>query len=622
MPSGNNVTGRTRREWMKILGLGATAGVAGCLGNGDGNGSGNGNGNGNGGTTPTETDDPDQFDREVGGPFIAGSATDAETLFFPNIADNPSAQRVGLTMDGAYALDTDIEVYPLWLDIEDSGDATTWICTLRDNLYWSDPYGQMTSEDWVYMIENIHQGEDNWAGSTAWDDWQGVEVEATSELEFTITLPDVNPDFPAEPTMWGAFCAPKELFEPYVPDKDLEGMQQDDEFQTLAYTGNLGPYSYDAWDREASFRAVRNDDYYMREADDMPEEWSDAPYFESYSFRVIEEESTRMEAFRAGELTTVGIPTARADRFEGEEGIDVYEVPQPYLGILAYNQRANGWDQLRTREVRQALSMAVDKRVVTEQILRGRADFSFTFQPRWSPWYDESQTTRFGVDETYDHDEAMAMMEATLDSGYSYEDGDLIGPDGDQVELTLVYSEGTETTATTAEYMTQEFEAIGIKINLESVSFNRMIQQYIMNSPTDEYEDEELEWAGGAFNSGPREKTASEQQWDMMYGIRFNTYPRTPAATDAFWTTRSGTNYYGYEPDVDMAEKFTALRTTPDQDERRSIMAEILGILSEDQPVNFVSMQDDILGYQENVVGPIEEFGMGYDSATWYFDDA
>ena len=585
-----------------MLGIGAVAGAAGCIGGDDDPGDDD--------TTPTP-DDPSE--REVSGDWVSAVGSDAETLYPTALVDTHSANRVGLCLDGTYTVTHEDELFPLWMNAEDTGDGQVFVCELRDNLEWGNGYGQMTAEDWVYHIEEVHKDEDNWAGSIDQDDWAEIEVEQTGELEFQLELPATNPDFLFEPTLWGEFCLPKELYEEYYPDG--AALRESEEITEMVYTGNLGPYTFERWDRDAEFVAVRNDDYYMQDADDIPEEWEGAPYFESYTYRVIEEESTRLQALEQGEATTASIPAPRYQDYLDEPDIDVYEIPQPHLSILAYNQRANGWDELQTREVRQALSMAIDKETIAQDIQRGLAEIAYTHQPEWSEWYDDGHVLELGTGDGYDKDEARNMLEQYTSDEYGYDDDELVGPDG-QVELHLVYSDAADTTATEAEFISQELGDIGIEVTLDEMGFDRMQQQILMN----EYIGaDEPEWTAGAFNSGPRDETESAAQWDMNYGIAFNTYPRTPAAIETFWYEQAPTNYYGYAPDADIRGKFADFRTETDEGTRQELFAEILGTLSRDQPVNFVTMSDDIVGFQDFVRGPREAFGGTWDSNTFYF---
>lgn len=598
-----------RRGLLKVLGVGA-AGAAG-LGSAGGVGAQE--------TTP-------QGERQVGGDYVAGDTTDAETLNFVQISDVPSANRVGLTLDGAYALTPPpSEVFPLWCDIS-TEDSQTYEVEIRDGLEWGGDYGRMTAEDWVYMITEVYQAEDNWAGFTNQSDWmrndEFIPVEQTGELTFEIRLPEVDPAFPLKPVMWGAFCMPKGLLEQYVPDKDLEGLQQDEEIQTLAYSGNLGPYNFERWDREAEFVATRNDDYYMQNVTDIPEEydaeaWQGAPYFESYTYQVIPEESTRLSALQTGEITATGIPENKVSQFEDDEDVDVNVAPQPFNTILVYNQRANGWEPFRKQEVRRALSYAVNKQAVVDNILRGYGSVAHTFQPEFSRWYDDSEVVETGVGDSYSPEEARSRLSDALGgTQYTYDGDTVVGPDGDPVTLKLVWSTGSQTTRTTVEFIRQEYANIGIDVELEGVQFNTLLEKYAQNSYRG---DGEPEYDAGPFNAGPRDEAYSEESWDMQYGIAFNTYPRTPSSTRSFWTRTSSTNYYGYVPEADMASLYDRASRATDESERQELYARIFGILSEEQPCNFMNMGVDIVGYQDEVVGPEEVFDHTWKSNTWYF---
>ena len=461
-----------RRDLLKTLGIVGSAALAGCSGQGN-----NPSGTDTARRTPTEgtssnleTSTPPATpagggERQVGGQYISGSATDAESLFFIQTADAPSSARVGLALDSAYAVTTEDEIFPLWLDIA-TDDKRVYECTIRDGLEWSDPYGQMTAEDWVYMITEVFQGEDNWAGYAApseWHDGEGnpIPVEQTGELTFEIRLPEVDPAYPLRPIMWGLYCLPKGLLEQYVPDKDVEGLKQSDEIQTLSYAGNLGPYTFERWDRESEFVATRNPDYYMHDAEELPEKWRGSPYFDRYSIKVIPEESTRLAALRTGEVTATGIPPSKVKQFEDLNRINVIQAPQPFTSLLIYNQRSNGWAPFRQQAVRQALSYAINKRAIVDNILRGYAQVAHTFQPRWSRWFDDTKVQQTGVGDTYNPDRARSMLTDALSSEYEYDGDVLTGPDGDEVTLRLVYAQGAERTKTTAEFIAQ-----GISIDL------------------------------------------------------------------------------------------------------------------------------------------------------------
>lgn len=643
-----------RRRFLQTLGLGGAAALAGCMGGGgDGDGSTATTGGGGGGTpqatgTPqttapmtdagTVTAQPNgtaggtqqaQGQRTVGGNYVAGAATDAQTLNFIQVSDVPSDNRIGLTMDSAYAITVDNEVFPLWIDLESGPENRVYTANLRDNLQWGAGYGQMTAEDWVYMINNVYQTEDNWAAYSNRGDWQRegefIPVEKTGKLSFEIRLPNPDPAFPLKPIMWGAYCMPKGLLQKYVPDKDLQGLQEDQEINTLAYTGNLGAYSFERWDREAAFVATRNDDYYMRNVSEVPEAWQGAPYFNRYNYRVIGEQSTRLAALRANEITSTGIPSTQVSQFEGTDNTRVVVAPQPFVSQLIYNRRANSVfaEGFRSTAVRRALAYAVNKRTILENILNGYGSISHTFQPEFSEFYDNSQVEQFGVGDSFSVEMARSELQSALsDTPYAHEGGQVVDEDGNQVSLNLVYASGSQTTETTCKYFKQQFEKVGFQVSLTAVRFNTLLNKYVQNSPTNsDYGDDESAWNAGPFNAGRRTDSVSQEQWDLMYGIVFNSYPRTPTSTDVFWQQQTSTNFYGYYPEANMNELYSTASTATNEEERQQALATIFGELSKEQANMFTTLGVDILGYQPDVVGPDEAFGFGWDENIWYFGD-
>ncbi|ELZ91503.1 dipeptide/oligopeptide/nickel ABC transporter periplasmic substrate-binding protein [Haloferax mucosum ATCC BAA-1512] len=358
----------------------------------------------------------------MSGGYSYGEGTDAKTLNPIRINDESSSDRLALTLDGAYTFDNDNEVVYLWVESIDTDDKQNYEFTLRDNLQWGGDYGQMTADDWVYYIKEVHQAEDNWAGDVNQSDWfrndEPIPVEKTGKLSFEIQLPEVDPSFVKKPIMWGAMCLPKGLVEQY---RDVEDggnkLNQSNAIQEITYSGNLGPYTFDRWDRESVFVAKRNEDYYLRDVAGYDE----TPNFEEYKFQVFGEQSTRLSAFETGEIDQLLLPSSKAKKFEDLDSTKVIQTPNAFCSILAYNQRANGWDQLRTREVRHALSMGVNKKTIVENIDRGYASVAHTHQPAFSDWFDDTKVEKTGVGEHYDTAKAKQMLADNLSGDYSFE---------------------------------------------------------------------------------------------------------------------------------------------------------------------------------------------------------
>ena len=106
----------------------------------------------------------------------------------------------------------------------------------------------------------------------------------------------------------------------------------------------------------------------------------------------------------------------------------------------------------------------------------------------------------------------------------------------------------------------------------------------------------------------------------MSVNLGFNTYPYTPTSSRGFFDKRGPVNYYGYYPNNDIAGLYEEASSTVDEEERIDILGEAFGYINEEQPFGFLVMTSEIVGYQSNLRGPVEEFENGWDSQTWYFE--
>jgi len=619
MPSGNDRRGdlgtadrrgrRRRRDVLKLIGATGVAGLAGCSGNGGSDGGGESNG------------------RSVQGTYVSASSVDAQSLNWLTIADSTSGSYVTAALDGTWAVKPNREIFPLWADYS-TDDGRVYEIELRENLEWGAGYGQMTAEDWVYMIKNVFQAQPNWSGYPNADSWfrtnpesgqqEPIPVEQTGTRTFEIRLFEIDPSFPFKPILWRQQCIPKGILEKYVPNEDAEGLKQDEELNTLAYTGNLGPYTYDDWERSARYTVTRNDDYYLKDVEGVPERFTEAPYFDQQVVRVISEESTRLGALESGEVDSAGIPPDKATRFENLSNVTVNVTPQPYARIIVYNMRANGWGPFRSKAVRRALGFAVDKEQIVGNVLRGYGQVAQTMQPKWSQWYDDSRVEEFGVGDRYGPERTRSALESALsDTEYAYDGERLVNGSGEQVTLSIYYDSGQPTEGTIAEFVAQEFsENAGIDVQPEAVSSSTFQSNYVQTSAS---EGTEPEWTAGVFNGGPRDVATSAEPWDMSINLQFNTYPFTPASSKGFFEKRGGINYYGYYPEEDIASLYEQATATTDEERRKELFGEAFGLISEEQPFGFLAMPSSVSGYAENVRGYDEEFNTGWDSQTWYF---
>lgn len=624
-----------RRKWLSMLGVGGTMAVAGCLGGDDDEE----------GEDDDDVGDPDAgVDHEGDIPDVNGTYNDVQGSGFDTL--NPiynteagAAEGIGYALDMGYTFTPDLELFPLLYDLTTDDGGETWTFDFREGLEFSDPYGEFTADDFVYYVEEVHQS-DTFPSANS-PDWNGVELEQTGEYEVVATLPSANLLWPEtyDPL---EYPIPRDLIEPYVEDEDVDGMREDEELIELEFAGNLGAYVLENWVRDGGTSYTRNDEYYLR---DVAEEngdyaiFAEAPYFEELELEIIEEESSRISALQTGAADHVTLPPDRGEQFIEDDDTRVVLADTPYNNILSVNMRDNGWtagpgNLFQVKEFRQALAAAIDKPRLIEGVYRGFHDEHYTWQPEFSEWFPGTDDlTLWGHPEGVYGDEARDLAEQALDQideDYYYDGGDLLTPDGDQVELELYYNAASETQELAAGFFEEEFEQhLGFTLSTNAIDGTRFSEQYwsaqddIAEAGTSiTHEGNEFVWqAPGPNNPGPREYTPNES-WDLGTIFGLNTYPLNPLTNQVFFDG-AGTFYnpVGYYPEFDVQGLFEQARNAEDRDELQDAMNQLFVELNQEQPYIMLTFGVDIEGYNPDLVGPIADFMNGWDSPAWHFDE-
>jgi len=535
-----------------------------------------------------------QIAKEAKGVYISGtSAGDAETLNWILAADSASLGYAGHTLDSLVTYDNEwrIQLRCAAKDVEVSQDGLVYTVTIRDDLRWSDG-SKVTAEDYVYTLSNLMFSD--WLNYPYKSDWQEevdgeivlVTPKAVDETAFTITRQTVDPEFIY--TVRTLTPYPKYIAIKY--EGDVEAFTQAPEFNNLTYTGNLGPYKFVEWIRNDKFVVARNPEYYLGK--DVG-----APYFEQYIVKILGTPAIRHAALEAGDVTYAGIDPAQVAKFKAMEHINVYTVPTTGYLLMAYNHRDNGWEGLKQKEVRQALSMAISKELLIEQVIYGFGEPAFSFIPKVSPWYVEKGIAKYGIEPLLDKEKAKELL---LEAGYS-----------SPPKLTIVTNAGNEVNENVCHLIKQELSAIGIEVELKFVPWATELRKYLMNRvPGTDQEPR--------YNNGVG--AVSEEPWDLLV-IILNTNPLSPSGSDVAYSTEGGLNFFGYSNNqVDELFKRVKSAEALDEGVRQELYAELSQLISEEQPVNFLAFQLATPGFQKNVKGIEPGINMGYNYHLWYFE--
>ncbi|MFC1965341.1 ABC transporter substrate-binding protein [Chloroflexota bacterium] len=546
---------------------------------------------------------------QVEGNFIEGvSAGDAETLNYILAVDSASHGYAGFTLGSLATYNNQYEVILCHLarPVEVSEDGLTYTITIRDDLRWSGGE-KVTAEDYVYTLKNLMFSD--WLNYPYKSDWQetvGNEVvfvkpEVVNETTFIIRRQTVDPEF-LDNAIYGLIPYPRHIAIKY--EGDVEAFTQADEFNNLTYTGNLGPYKFKEWIRNDKYVVERNPDFYLGKD-------TGAPYFEQYITKLLGTPTARHAALEAGDIAYTGIDPEHVARFQQLEKTKVYIVPTRGYQLITYNLRNNGWEGLKSKKVRQALSMSINKKAVIDSILLGLGDMAFSFIPKPSPWYTEEGIQKYGAGALYDKEKAKQML---YEGGYGVvkTDGTIAvqNKDGKPIKLTLATNSGNDLRENIAFLVKQDLTDIGIEVDIKLVPWATLLRQYMYNKvPGTEQEPR--------ANNGP--DAVSEQPWDLMV-MGLSTHPIAPSGSRVFFASDGGLNYWGYSnPNVDELFERVRSREALDKEVRRKMYAEISRVIAEDQPADFLSFPRANHGFQSNVEGIDVGMRLGWNYHEWYF---
>ena len=154
-----------------------------------------------------------------------------------------------------------------------------------------------------------------------------------------------------------------------------------------------GPFVFQAYQKDAVIRYVRNDAY-----------WGEPAKVESLIFAITPDASVRYQKVQAGECHVMAYPNpADIAEMQSNEGVVVMEQEGLNVGYLAYNTLQAPFDN---PAVRRALNMAIDKQAIIDVVFQGSGQIAKNPIPptMWS--YNDAV-----VDDEYNPEEAQRILE-------------------------------------------------------------------------------------------------------------------------------------------------------------------------------------------------------------------
>ncbi|MBD0269406.1 MAG: ABC transporter substrate-binding protein, partial [Cyanobacteria bacterium Co-bin8] len=434
--------------------------------------------------------DPSQFQRAdaASTPRLVLSSLGDPKTFNPVL--NDEANHVfGYTFEGLTTGDGITgEVIPAQAESwEISEDGKTIVFTMREGLQWSD--GEpLTVDDVLFTYNEVIFNE---AIPTSSRDVmrigeQGLlpTVSKLDDRRVQFVLPEPFAPFLRTTSME---ILPAHVLRPSVQEKDSNGnlrflstWASDTPPSQLVVNG---PYRIKRYTPSERVEFERNPHYWRKDEQGNPQ-----PYIQELVWQVIESTDNQLLQFRSGGLDLMSIsPDFYALlRRETERGdFSIYN-GGPALGttFMTFNLNKasrNGKpliDPIKSRwfntlEFRQAISYAVDRQTMLNNIFQGLGEPQTSPISKQSPYYAAPEE---GIP-TYDYNPDKAR-ELLLSAGFQYGGrGELLDADGNRVRFTLITNSGNKIREAMGSQIRQDLSKIGIQVDFQPIAFSVLVDR-------------------------------------------------------------------------------------------------------------------------------------------------
>lgn len=348
----------------------------------------------------------------------------------------------------------DMELQPALAETWEATDDHTWTFKLDKNAKFSngEPF---TADDVIFSFCRIHNNETGIGGGFVNTANRIKAIEAPDAYTVKLITENPYPVLPNElariPMIWNGIAEHGELS--YSPKEGcgVTGPWPEvNSFNQGTAVIGTGPYTLKTYIKGSTIELSRNDNY-----------WSTKPDWETVRLTSVPSDGPRLTGLLAGDFDLIENPAARDLKRISESGFE-YTI-KPSVRVMFFQLDAGreqsplvkspkGDNPLQNAKVRQAMSLAIDRKAIIERIMDGVATPANQYIP----------VGMFGSiadapDLPYDPKKAKELL---TEAGY---------PDGFELTLSATndrYINDAQLTQAVAQYLTR----IGIKTNVDTMT--------------------------------------------------------------------------------------------------------------------------------------------------------
>lgn len=487
-----------------------------------------------------------------------------------------------------------------------SPDQKRIVFTLREGLKWSD--GEpLTADDVLFTFQDVYLNEEIPTGIRdilrIGDTGAFPSVRKLDDRRVEFTTPE--PFAPFLRYSSGLTILPAHALRESVQTKDPDGSLKflstwGTDTDPAQIIGN-GLYKIERYAPGQRVVFVRNPYYWRQDAQGNPQ-----PYIERIILQVVGSEDSQLISFRSGELDNISVKPEQFQLLKLEENKGDYSIynggPESGSRWFGFNlnkaKDANGKpfvDPMKSRwfntlEFRQAAAHAVNRERMRDTIYQGLGELQDSPLDSQNPFY---LSPAEGL-KVYDYNPELSKK-LLQQAGFQYDAaGRLKDWDGNPVRFTMLVKSEEVARVRVASQIKSDLEAIGMKVDLQVISFNSVIQKL---------QRRDWECYVGGFGGGGLEPHSGYNIWSSQGSLhQFNQgpLPGEPAITG--WEVSS------WEKEIDRL--FTEGVKELDESQRKAIYGRFQQIVQEQlpfihlvNPLSLEAVRNRIEGVQFTALG-------------------
>lgn len=319
-----------------------------------------------------------------------------------------------------------------------SQDGRVWEAEIRQGVKWHDGT-DFTADDVVFTYNLYLNGPANrWTHHVSdVPRIEKIEKVGPTRVRFTAPRPMPNFDLVTAPEM------------PILQKKQWENIQDPRTLKDPVI--GTGPYKLVDYKADEYYHFVAHDQF-----------WGGKPLVNELTLVMIKDPQTMFAALKSGEIDGAAraLPPELVDEWRDDPAIEIAQAPSLWGTWMQMNLNDPVFN---SRDLRYALSLAVDADELVERVMLGRAQSGKHGWPHL-----DSTWTKPGMEVPYDKELAKKGLD-TL--GFKDADGDGFRdlPDGKPFDWRIVVSTNQPLFVRAAERMVEQFATVGIKTHVEAV---------------------------------------------------------------------------------------------------------------------------------------------------------